>query len=208
MTTKAMSSELLNMLLQVETATLGHVISEGFMTPAMQCATSEQRCCGPALTISLPEEDGYSLPLALQQASPGDVLVIERLNDARHACWGAVMTEAALKAGISAVVLDGYITDIGAIRAAGLPVWCKGRSPLTTKSGKTGGSVNRAVTCDGVRVTPGDIVLADENGVMILPAWQAETLARQALAIQALEPLIIERIRNGESLATIYYSQH
>lgn len=208
MNTATLTSDLLHALLQVETATLGHVMTEGFMTPAMQCATSEQRCCGPALTVSLPEDDGYSLPLALHQARPGDVLVIERLHDDRHACWGAVMAEAALQAGISAVVLDGYITDIGAIRAAGLPVWCKGRSPLTTKSGKTGGSVNQPVTCDGVRVTPGDIVLADENGVMILPAGQAEELARQALEIQAQEPLIIERIRNGESLATIYYGQH
>nr|WP_067290641.1 RraA family protein [Marinobacterium profundum] len=202
-----MKPDLLNSLLQVETATLGHAITEGFMTPAMQCATSEKRCCGPALTVSLPGDDGYSLPLALLKARPGDVLVIERLNDDRHACWGAVMTEAALQAGISAVVLDGYITDIGAVRAAGLAVWCKGRSPVTTKAGKTGGSVNQTVTCDGVRVGPGDIVLADENGVVVLAPEQAEALAAQALEIQARELPIIERIRLGESLASIYYGQ-
>lgn len=202
-----MKPDLLNALLQVETATLGHMITEGFMTPAMQCATASHRCCGPALTVSLPGDDGHSLPLALLKARSGDVLVIERLDDDRHACWGAVMTEAALKAGISAVVLDGYITDIGAIREAGLAVWCKGRSPLTTKAGKNGGSVNSPVVCDGVRIKPGDIVLADENGVAVIAPQDAEALTQQALEIQAREPLIIERIRRGESLASIYYGQ-
>jgi len=200
-----MESQLLDKLLQVETATLGHMIDQGFMTPLMQCATSERRCCGPALTVSLPEDDGYSLPLALLQAKPGDVLVIERLNDNRHACWGAVMTEAALQAGISAVILDGYITDISAIRDAGLAVWCKGRSPVTTKSGKKGGSVNQSINCDGVSVQPGDIILADENGVVVVAPEKVEILADQALDIQAKEQPIIERIRNGESLADIYY---
>jgi len=200
-----MSSEILSNLLQIETATLGHIIDEGFMSPNMQCATSEKRCCGPALTVSLPENDGYSLPLALLQAKAGDVLVIERVNDDRHACWGAVMTEAALQAGISAVVLDGYITDIRAIREAGLAVWCKGRSPVTTKSGGKGGSVNQKIICDGVQIKPGDIVLADENGVVVVAPEKLPALASQALEIQAKEQPIIKRIRNGESLAEIYY---
>jgi regulator of RNase E activity RraA len=202
-----MKAELKNKLELVETATLGHIISSGFMSPVMQCATSDKRICGPALTVSLPEDDGYSLPLALLKAHAGDVLVIERVNDDRHACWGAVMTEAALKAGIVAVVLDGYITDISAIRAAGLPVWCKGRSPVTTKPNKRGGHVNQAVTCDGVSIQPGDIVLADENGVVVIPPEQAEALAAQALEIQAKEAPIIERIRHGEPLAAIYYGE-
>ena len=200
-----MKSELLEKLLQVETATLGHIIDQGFMTPIMQSATSEKRCCGPALTVSLPEDDGYSLPIALLKAQPGDILVIERTNDNRHACWGAVMTEAALQAGISAVILDGYITDISAIRAAGLAVWCKGRSPVTTKAGKKGGSVNQQVICDGVCIRPGDIVLADENGVVVLEPEKVDTLVAQALDIQSKEQPIIERIRNGELLAEIYY---
>jgi len=202
-----MNSELLDKMLQIETATLGHIIDQGFMTPAMQCATSDKRCCGPALTVSLPEDDGYSLPLALLKAKPGDVLVIERTNDDRHACWGAVMTEAALQAGISAVVLDGYITDIGAVREAGLAVWCKGRSPVTTKAGEKGGSVNQQITCDGVRIKPGDIVLADENGVVVLEPERVAALAAQALEIQAKEQPVIKRIRNGELLAEIYYGQ-
>lgn len=200
---------LIAQLLQVETATLGHLLDQGFMHPQLQCVLPEGvRCCGPALTASLPENDGYSLPLALAAARPGDVLVIERVNDDRHACWGAVMTAAARQAGIAAVILDGYITDLSAIRAENFPVWCKGRSPLTTKRGKNGGTVNQPVICGGVPVCPGDIVLADENGVIALPAAQITRYVEEAIRIQQREPLIIEKLRQGLSLAEIYRHQN
>ncbi|MCL2895606.1 RraA family protein [Brenneria tiliae] len=203
------TASLIERLLQVETATLGHLLDQGFMPPRLQCVLPVSvRCCGPALTVSLPEDDGYSLPLALAAAHVGDILVIERVNDDRHACWGAVMTAAARQAGIAAVILDGYITDLSAICADGFPVWCKGRSPLTTKRGKTGGTVNRPVTCGGVRVCPGDLVLADENGVIALPAAQMARYAEEAIRIQRQEPLIIEKLRQGVSLAEIYRHQH
>lgn len=200
---------LIEPLLQVETATLGHLLEQGFMHPQLQCVLPEAvRCCGPALTVSLPEDDGYSLPLALAAARPGDVLVIERVNDERHACWGAVMTAAAQQAGIVAVILDGYITDLSAIRADNFPVWCKGRSPLTTKRGKNGGTVNQPVICGGVPVCPGDIVLADENGVVALPAAQIAQYVEEAIRIQRQEPLIVEKLRQGLSLAEIYRYQN
>ncbi|MCG8708218.1 RraA family protein [Brenneria sp. 4F2] len=200
---------LIEQLLQVETATLGHLLEQGFMHPQLQCVLPDAvRRCGPALTVSLPEDDGYSLPLALAAARPGDVLVIERINDDRHACWGAVMTAAAQQAGIVAVILDGYITDLSAIRADNFPVWCKGRSPLTTKRGKNGGAVNQPVVCGGVQVCPGDIVLADENGVVALPAAQMAQYVEDAIRIQQQEPLIVEKLRQGLSLAEIYRYQH
>ncbi|MEC5318144.1 RraA family protein [Brenneria populi subsp. brevivirga] len=202
-------STLIEQLLQVETATLGHLLEQGFMRPELQCALPDSvRRCGPALTASLPEDDGYSLPLALAAARPGDILVIERVNDDRHACWGAVMTAAARQAGIAAVILDGYVTDLSAIRADNFPIWCKGRSPLTTKRGKHGGTVNQPVVCGGTPVCPGDIVLADENGVVALPAAQMAQYVEEALRIQLQEPLIVEKLRQGLSLAEIYRYQH
>jgi regulator of RNase E activity RraA len=79
--------ELISKLLMVETATLGHLIDEGFMVPQLQCVLPGIRCCGPAVTVSLHGDDGYSLPLAIDVAKPGDVLVIERVDDECHACW-------------------------------------------------------------------------------------------------------------------------
>jgi len=196
--------ELISKLLMVETATLGHLIDEGFMVPQLQCVLPGIRCCGPAVTVSLHGDDGYSLPLAIDVAKPGDVLVIERVDDECHACWGAVMTVAARQAGIVGVVLDGYITDLGTICVEQFPVWCRGRSPVTTKRGKTGGSVNQSVHCGGVRVLPGDLILADENGVLALNAQQMQQHLEQALNLQQQEPEIIERLRQGQRLTDIY----
>ncbi|MGV2067888.1 RraA family protein [Agrobacterium sp. 22-226-1] len=196
-------NQALELLRSVETATIGHFRSDGFMDPAMQCVIDGVRIAGRALTVSLPGDDGTALPHALSRAMPGDILVIARLSDDRHACWGAVMTAAALARGVTAVILDGYVTDIGSIRSAGLPVWCRGRSPITTKLGGRG-NVEGPVVCGGVRVQNGDIVLADENGVCILPPEEALATARQALAIQEKEPGIVARIEKGEDIVAVY----
>ena len=195
--------EALQLLAGVETATIGHFRSEGFMAPQVQCLIDGVRIAGRAHTVSLPGDDGGALSRAVSQARPGDVLVIERLDDDRHACWGAVMTAAACAAGIVGVVIDGYVTDVGAIRAAGLPVWCRGRSPLTTKI-RSGGTVGSEIHCAGVQVRSGDIVLADENGVYIASPHEALAVALEALVIQAREPDIIARLGAGETLAAIY----
>ncbi|QEL24930.1 RraA family protein [Bosea sp. F3-2] len=200
----AISIEQLVMRLRdVETATIGHILTEGFMSPTIQCAGDAPRICGPAFTVSLPPDDGAALSCAVVQARPGDILIVDRQGDDQHACWGAVMTAAAQAAGLAGVVIDGFVTDIAAIRASGLPVWCRGRSPLTTKLHGRGGSIGVAVTCGGVRVMPGDLVLADENGVCVIEVSAAAALAERALAMQAAEPEIIARIRVGERIDEI-----
>lgn len=199
---RAMAS-LIAHLRDVETATIGHILTEGFMSPAIQCAGEAPRICGPAFTVSLPPDDGAALSCAVVQAKPGDILIVDRQGDDRHACWGAVMTAAAQAAGLAGVVIDGFITDIAAIRASGLPVWCRGRSPLTTKLLGRGGSIGETVTCGGVCVSPGDLVLADENGVCVIEVAAATALGERSLAMQAAEPDIIARIRAGERIDEI-----
>jgi len=114
-----------------------------------------------------------------------------------------VMTAAAQAAGIVGVVIDGFVTDVAAIRASGLPVWCRGRSPLTTKLLGKGGTIGDAVNCGSATVRPGDLVLADENGVCVIDPAEAEALARTCAAMQAAEPGIIERVREGERIDEI-----
>lgn len=188
---------------EIETATLGHILTEGFMVPAIQCVIEGPRVCGPAFTVSMPPDDGVVLSCAFAEAKPGDILVIDRQGDDRHACWGAVMTAAAQAAGIVGVVIDGFVTDVTAIRASGLPVWCRGRSPLTTKLLGKGGTIGETVTCGGATVRPGDLVLADENGVCVIDPAQAETLASTCATMQAAEPGIIQRVLKGERIDEI-----
>ncbi|RVU19667.1 RraA family protein [Methylobacterium oryzihabitans] len=196
------TAEALRLLAGVETATIGHFRDDGFMAPSIQGLGEATRICGPALTAALPGDDGSALAGALAQARPGDVLVVDRQGDERHACWGAVLTAAALAVGLAGVVIDGPVTDLTAIRASGLPIWFRGRSPLTTKR-RGGGTVGGTVRCGGVTVRPGDLVLADENGVAVLDPAEALAVARYALTLQAEEPGIIARLRAGETLADI-----
>lgn len=188
----------------IETATFGHVLDEGFMAPEIQSLFPQARCFGPVVTVSLPDDNGYILPAALDEVKPGDVLVISCPDSDRHACWGEVMATAAKCSGISGVIIDGFVTDLHALTKNGLPVWCKGRSPLTTKRRHKDGTINQPVVCGGTIVTPGDWILADENGVLCLAPEIFIKYIDEVEEIQRCEPFLIERINKGERLNKIY----
>ncbi|MBW4961063.1 RraA family protein [Sulfitobacter sp. CW3] len=190
-------------LSDIETATLGHFLSDGFMAPSIQALIPETRVFGPALTVRMPGDDGAALVDALSIAQPGQIIVVDRCGDFRHACWGAVTTCAAKARGIAGVVIDGFITDRSAIIDEAFPVWCRGHSPITTKPRGIGGDVNVAINCGGVAVRPGDMVLADESGVVVMDPGQAETFCRRARLMQHQEIDILDRLRAGETLAQI-----
>lgn len=187
----------------IETATLGHFLETGFMAPSLQALLPERRIFGPALTVRMNGDDGTALVQALSLAQPGQVIVVDRCGDIRHACWGAVTTCAAQERGIVGAVIDGFLTDRSAILAAGFPIWSRGRSPITTKPRGFGGDINVPINCGGAAVRPDDIVLADESGVVVLEPTEAQALAERAQAIQDNELLILERLKAGETLAEI-----
>lgn len=187
----------------IETATLGHFLETGFMVPSLQALLPERRIFGPALTVRMNGDDGTALVQALSLAQPGQVIVVDRCGDIRHACWGAVTTCAAQERGIVGAVIDGFLTDRSAILAAGFPIWSRGRSPITTKPRGFGGDINVPINCGGAAVRPDDIVLADESGVVVLEPTEAQALAERAQAIQDKELLILERLKAGETLAEI-----
>lgn len=193
----AADPDLLAMLRQIETATIGHILSEGFLPPAIQQLGEGARVCGPAYTVSVYGDDGAILSHAVATAPAGAMLVVERKDDDRHACWGAVMAAAAEAAGLAGVIIDGFVTDAAALKASGVPAWCRGRSAVTTKLRGTAGAINTEITCGGVLVRPGDLVLADENGVCVLNPSEARELALKALAMQEAEPGIICKVLAG-----------
>ncbi|UWR30669.1 RraA family protein [Sulfitobacter sp. W002] len=190
-------------LSDIETATLGHFLETGFMAPSLQGLLPGRRVFGPALTVRIQGDDGAMLTDALSAAKPGQVIVIDRCGDLRHACWGAVTTAAAKARGVVGAVIDGFVTDRSAIEHEDFPVWCRGRSPITTKPRRLGGDFNVTVGCGGVSVRPGDIILADENGVVVLDKKQAANHAARARKMQEDEVGILNRLRAGETLADI-----
>lgn len=190
-------------LLECETATIGHFRENGFIDPAIHSLLAQTRVVGTAVTLSLPPTDGTLLNHAMRLVRPGDILVIDRQGDDRHACWGGVMTHVAKKLGVGGVIIDGMATDACTIRKQNFPVWCRGVSALTTKLVGIGGTMNQPVSVGGLVIHPGDIILADESGVLVVPGDEAKVIAEKAIALQQQEEVILQRVALGECLPDI-----
>jgi regulator of RNase E activity RraA len=128
------------------------------------------------------------------------MLVIDRVGDHKQACWGGFMAAVAQIRGLAGVIIDGAVTDPAAIREAGVPTWARDTSAVTTKLLNLGGGFNVPVCIGGVAVNPGDAVLADDCGVVVIEPRRLQKLIEVALADQAEEGGWIDRLRKGERL--------
>jgi 4-hydroxy-4-methyl-2-oxoglutarate aldolase len=196
-------ASLIERLGRVETATVGHVLHSGFVDPAIRAVLPGVRVAGTAVTVLVPGVDSAMMHYAVGLARPGDFLVIDRCGDSRHACWGGVITHAAKIAGVVGGVMDGFATDLSEVRDLAMPLWCRGPTPITCKKLGLEGAMNVPVSIGGVVVEPGDAILGDESGVLVLKPGQVESVARRALEMQAEELKTLARLRSGEKLADI-----
>ncbi|NDV08528.1 RraA family protein [Rhodococcus sp. IEGM 248] len=200
------SAALLAKLHRVSFPTIGHYLEEGFVDPAIRSLLANVRVVGRALTVRIADADAVAMNHALSALTPGDVLVVDMGGDAVHASVGAVTSCAALSVGAVGIVVDGVVTDIVELREGGLPIFARGTSVLTTKRHDGDNSaVNVPVVVGGVSVSPGDIVLADDNGVLVLTPDGAADIADLALASDAAEPETLARLRAGEPVADVLY---
>ncbi|CAN7369293.1 RraA family protein [Devosia sp. LjRoot3] len=195
--------ELLAKLADVETATAGHLRDTGFMDGTLRPLWPGGRIVGSAVTVSISGTDSTLLHHVTGLLRPGDFVVVDRLGDSRYACWGGGVTNAAKCAGAVGAVVDGPATDPEEIERFGLPVWSRGISAITTRLANLGGSFNYPVSCGGVPVHPGDIVMADESGILVLPREGAEAFADQCLIAQDKGIERIRRVRDGEKLGDV-----
>ncbi len=163
-----------------------------------------RRIAGTAVTLAIPGPDSTLLHHALGLLRPGgDVLVVDRLGDDRHAFWDGSVTLAAKVAGAKGGVVDGPCTDLAEIRASDFPLWCRGIASITTRIHDLGGPLNYPVAIGGAVVMPGDAVLADESGVLVLPAAEAEAEAREALRRQERGRFTEARLAEGGKLGEL-----
>ncbi|MCD2513222.1 RraA family protein [Comamonas endophytica] len=194
---------LLTLLAQAEPAVIGHFRYTGFMSPAIKAHFQDRRISGTAVTVRAPGMDGAMVHYAVGQARPGDFLIIDRCGDESIAALGGAVAYAARAAGVVGIIVDGLVTDLGELRQYGVPVWSRGTSAVTVKTLGLGGEFCGHVTCGGVSVVPGDAVLADENGVLVLPAADIEASATRALQMMRDEKKTLARIDAGEKYPDI-----
>lgn len=195
--------KLVETLVRAEPATIGHFRNWGFMDPAIRAMLPNVRIAGPAITVRAPGIDGTVVGYALGQVRPGDVLVIDRCGDHRHAAFGGLVAYACKTAKLAGVIIDGVATDIGEVRQYNVPLWCRGLSAVTTKRIGLGGEFCVQITCGGTNVNPGDVIIADECGVVVLDPADAEAAAERAIGMQDAEIKSRARLDAGEKLPDI-----
>jgi 4-hydroxy-4-methyl-2-oxoglutarate aldolase len=193
--------KIVDALRTIEPATLGHVLFFGFMDPAIRPVYRRVNVVGPALTLRVPGPDGTAVHYALSLIRPGDVLVIDRGGDASYACFGEMTAREARKRGAAGVIVDGLVTDILQMEEIGVPVYARGASARTGRVLGLGGEINTPVTCGGVGVRPGDLIHADDNGILVIPIEEAAGAVEVGLQREARSDQVRAWIEDGKALA-------
>ena len=195
---------LLALLLAAEPATIGHIRHHGFLVPEIRLQLpGYRRVAGTAVTVRSYAADTSIVHYALGKLRPGDFLVVDRSGDTRHALCGGGVAFSAKAAGCVGIVLDGPATDVQELRDYDMPVWARGLSTVTGKPLFEFGEFCTTVSCGGVSVEPGDAVLADENGILVLKPWEIAEAASVAVAMQRDEKFVLARVAAGEKLSDI-----
>ena len=158
--------------------------------------------CGPALTCACAPEDNLAVHAALYQATPGTILVSDATGTARCALFGELMATDALNQGLGGLVLQGPIRDIADIDELGFPVWCTGTAPGQAAKA-TAVSVGAPVVVGNVLVSPGDQIIADRDGIAVVPATEWPTIQADVAALAEREQKTRSRLAAGERLADI-----
>ena len=187
---------------QVSTGSLGHLTDFGYAI-GLQALTRPAKAVGRAFTVRIPRLDATIVHYALNLIQPGEVLVLDTSGERERACWGGVVGHAALRAGVAGVVVDGPVTDWEELTASGPPVWCRGLSSITGRRLGLEGAVLVPVQVGGAVVQPGDIVLADSDGVFFVSPDGAAELADALIVREAREPGLKRRLDAGEKMGDI-----
>jgi 4-hydroxy-4-methyl-2-oxoglutarate aldolase len=190
--------ELIDRLLDVEVSTICDA-DKGLpvVDPQVHAMVPDVRMAGPALTV-VAEDDHLPVFSALSEAEPGDVLVVAT-GEGRRAVCGELFATEAKRRGLAGIVIDGLCRDHAGLRRNRLPMFARGTTPMAgTVVSRT--ALGTRVRCGGIDVAPGDIVFADDDGVVIAPAARLEQALETAEEVARAERAILKALARGETL--------
>ncbi|NMM03999.1 4-carboxy-4-hydroxy-2-oxoadipate aldolase/oxaloacetate decarboxylase [Paraburkholderia sp. RP-4-7] len=177
----------------------------GALPSAIKPVSPAFRVCGPAVTVHSPPGDNLWLHRALVVAQPGDVLVVYTSDYYEAGYWGEVMSTAAKERGVAGLVIDGCVRDAELLARIGFPVFSRGLCIRgTTKDFAARGWINHPLRIGDVAVRPGDLVVGDADGVVVLAQESIDATLRAASEREDTEAEILARIAAGELTLDIY----
>jgi len=192
------SQELVHRAAALPTSNIGDVMNR------VQCMSPEIRpfgkpgvpLAGSALPVKSRPADNLMLHKALALAQPGDVVVVDGGSGTTHALIGELMTLYAINRGVAGIIIDGPVRDSGTLAQLAFPIYAIGATPAGPyKDGP--GEIGFPVTCGGVTINPGDILVGDEDGIVVIPLAQAQEIITAAEALHHKEEGIMADIMAG-----------
>jgi len=190
-----------DILTQVSASNVSDAMHRGGVAPGLRALQPGLRCCGRAVTVRTAPGDWAKPVEAIDLAGPGDVLVIDA-GGVAPAVWGELATTSAMNRQVEGVVIDGGARDISDIRRLNYPLFCRLTCPNAGEP-KGYGEIGAAIRISGVPVHPGDWILADDDGVVILPQAQAVEIANRAMDVLERENRLREEIHRGSTLSKV-----
>lgn len=190
-------------LAELGSATVHEALGQiGAMDSAIKPVASAMRLAGPARTVRCPPDDNLTIHYAVATARPGEVLVVDCDGHVESGPWGDLLTLYAQQVGVAGLVIDGSVRDTQGIDELHFPVFSRGVCIKGTSKDRVG-ELDKAIVCGGVTVRPGDIVVADADGVVVVPADHLDRAVDLTEQRAQHEEQLRAQIRAGARLADL-----